>query len=1322
MPVNVDVFLNLAGNGSAISNLNASNLTFGVVDSSLIYGNTLSNIQSSNITQPFSNLAVSNSVTTANITATRGMGVGTYAGSAAPTNSLIVSGNTGIGTSAPGYLLDVAGYMRSVAIVDHTSSIGSAGQVLTSTGSTLEWAPGFTQPLANLVVSNSVTTTNIYASNSVTTTNIISPGITSVYGPVTVNGVPVITAVNTITGLTSMDRVNCYEPYFVNASASSAFSLYKRVVYTNFSDPNAFMPTGCLNPTTGKYYTLDSFGYLYTTDENGFLIESSTQWFTPTQEPSTTLRYYNGLLFACDPGNQRVLYINAPDSLTVTSGALSGASFQFPCDLFIDKSGKIFVADSGASEVWIFQSYSDPYPTSVSIIFPPGMAIGPYCICGDSLGYLYVTLSSLDVSGVVCATKFDPGNNGNILATYASPNPGQYTNFIYGIAVDNFFNVYIGDSPGSATFGQIHKFLNDGTHVAFITLDTVDLYTIIYEPSSDKLIYFWASGFDILFAESQIYGSGDTSYIGITGTSLDLSGSDASRPTLMVTGNVYASNSVTTTNVIATRFYGDGGFLSNIASSSRIYGNTLSNISGSNVTTGINASNVTTGILSSSRIYGNTLSNISGSNVTTGINASNVTTGILSSSLIYGNTLSNISGSNVTTGINASNITTGILSSSLIFGNTLSNIQSSNITQPFANLAVSNSVTTTNIISPGITSVYGPVTVNGVPLITAVNTITGLTSMDSVNCYEPYFVNASASSAFSLYKRVVYTNFSDPNAYMPTGCLNPTTGRYYTLDSFGYLYITDENGFLIGPSTTPWFAPANGPSTTLRYYNGLLFACDSGNQRVLYINAPDSLTVTSGALAPVFTNPADLFIDKSGKIFVADSGASEVWIFQSYSDTSPKSVSINYPPGMIYGPFCICGDSLGYLYVTLEGSDGIPPVAIKIDQTGTILATYTSPNPNNDTNFVYGIAVDNFFNVYIGDSIGSATFGQIHKFLNDGTHVAFITLDTVNLWTIIYEPSSDKLIYFWASGFDILFAESQIYGSGNMSYIGITGTSLDLSGSDASRPTLKVTGNVYASNSLTTSEIICNAFTTSTATKWNYISNALPARSTSVGWEGIRQVFGDYITRTVYVYNNAVLETTLSYPVDGFGAFVAVGGRNDAIIVVSGVDSFYVYNFNGLIWSWQNFVDTYPDIETNNTLWMPSLSAGDDTSVTLVIGGYGYDSAPFGVGGNQVVGVYNISLSDGSTSFAGVITPSNSVESIYRNTVAISGDGTTIAIGQQDSSILYVYSITDLSTPVFSDTTDSGDEYYVSIDYYGQIVLLTLNGSVRMYSNSLTPV
>jgi hypothetical protein len=440
---------------------------------------------------------------------------------------------------------------------------------------------------------------------------------------------------------------------------------------------------------------------------------------------------------------------------------------------------------------------------------------------------------------------------------------------------------------------------------------------------------------------------------------------------------------------------------------------------------------------------------VSGSLIASGaalssLNASNITTGILSSTLIYGNTLSNISGSNVTTGINASNITTGILSSSLIYGNTLSNIQSSNITQPFANLAVSNSVTTAN--------------------------------------------------------------------------------------------ITATRGMGVGT-----YAGSAAPA------NGLIVSGNTG----------------------IGTNSPGYLLDVAGYM---------------------RSVAI-------------------------------------VDSTS---------------------------------SIGSA--GQV--LTSTGSSLQ------------------------WAPGFTQPLA------------------------------------NLVVSNTVTTSEIICNAFTTSTTKNWNYVSNAVAARSTSVGWNGIRQVFGDHVSQTIYVYNNAVLEATLSYGhPNGFAMFVAIGGATDNIIVTSGVDTFYVYHFNGSSWIGPAVVDTTASLGENNTLWMPSLSAG--TLVTLVIGGYGWGSPPQPSEGNPKVGIYTILVSDGSTTFVGTITPLNDMAVRNRNTVAVSGDGRTIAIGQQDSSQLYVYTISDLLSPVFSSgMTLPSPEYYVSIDYDGQIVLLTLQDfrQVLMYSISLSPV
>jgi hypothetical protein len=92
------------------------------------------------------------------------------------------------------------------------------------------------------------------------------------------------------------------------------------------------------------------------------------------------------------------------------------------------------------------------------------------------------------------------------------------------------------------------------------------------------------------------------------------------------------------------------------------------------------------------------------------LNSSNLL-GIISSTLIFGNTLSNVQMANVVgltgntlSNLNASNLAFGVVNSSLIYGNTISNVNSANIIQPFTNLAVSNTVTTTNIVAAGFTS------------------------------------------------------------------------------------------------------------------------------------------------------------------------------------------------------------------------------------------------------------------------------------------------------------------------------------------------------------------------------------------------------------------------------------------------------------------------------------------------------------------------------------------------------------------------------------------------------------------------------------------
>jgi hypothetical protein len=158
---------------------------------------------------------------------------------------------------------------------------------------------------------------------------------------------------------------------------------------------------------------------------------------------------------------------------------------------------------------------------------------------------------------------------------------------------------------------------------------------------------------------------------------------------------------MTTTNVFATRYYGDGGMLSNISSDAitQPFANLV--VSNSMTTTNVFAT----------RYYGDggLLSNISSDAITQPfanlVVSNSVTTTNVFATRYYGD------------------------------GGLLSNISSDAITQPFANLVVSNAVTTTNVIAinyltvnqPGLSTSY-TLTVAGSGTIGAGGDIVAFTS------------------------------------------------------------------------------------------------------------------------------------------------------------------------------------------------------------------------------------------------------------------------------------------------------------------------------------------------------------------------------------------------------------------------------------------------------------------------------------------------------------------------------------------------------------------------------------------------------------------
>ena len=207
-------------------------------------------------------------------------------------------------------------------------------------------------------------------------------------------------------------------------------------------------------------------------------------------------------------------------------------------------------------------------------------------------------------------------------------------------------------------------------------------------------------------------------------------------------GNLYAANSVTTTNVFATRYYGDGGLLSNISSSAitQPFANLV--VSNSVTTTNVFATTANVGTLNvwqvsnlSSLSLGNNLysanavtttnvfavtetltgttgrttmtitGNIYVSNSVTTTNVFATTANIatmnvgyltVNSAVVYGTSTLNVYGT--------SNLTNVFATRYYGDGGLLSNISSNAITQPFANLVVSNSVTTTNVLASTVST------------------------------------------------------------------------------------------------------------------------------------------------------------------------------------------------------------------------------------------------------------------------------------------------------------------------------------------------------------------------------------------------------------------------------------------------------------------------------------------------------------------------------------------------------------------------------------------------------------------------------------------
>ena len=657
--------------GNVLSNLNASNLAFGVVNSSLIYGNTLSNINGSNV----STVPTAQAVTVAAQPVITSVGTLTSLTVAGTTSSGTFSGSGSGLTGVPG--ASVTGTVQSATVAQVVSQ--AAQPNITSVGT-----------LSSLTVTGTVSAGTFSGSGSSLTdvpASAISGTVLTAQSVVTA-AQPNITSVGTLTGLSVQGLLlasNGAGISNINASNVSLGTLTTSVFPTSGATAGTYGSSANVSQVT-----VDQYGRVTSVSNVGFTALS--QW----TNINSNIAYGNGVSIGTlsNPPNGSNLYVLG--TATITNVASNGSSISSL------NSSNLVGNVASANVALVVSQGAQPNITSVGVL--------SNLVVANSLTTTNVFLSgNLNVQGVSNLTNVTTSNilgiNGYYTGTLGIGASGAKLSVLGNVYASNAVqtpSVYATAATiGTVTTGTVNATtsfpLNIGVGPYTWTYGTDGTFNLPPSILGTGIIQTASSAINLIVGLQtwDFNSTGATTFPGTITADGGLLSNINSNVITQPFVNLVVSNSLTTTNVVATR--------SNI---------TTLNV-GSDFVTFLTAGNIySANSLTTTNVVA-TLANVTtlnvGSEFVTLLNAGNVYSANSLTTTNVVSTLANITtlnvGSETVTLLVAGNVysanalvTTNVVSS-------LANITTLNVGSEFVSFLVAgnvysaNSLTTTNVVT-----------------------------------------------------------------------------------------------------------------------------------------------------------------------------------------------------------------------------------------------------------------------------------------------------------------------------------------------------------------------------------------------------------------------------------------------------------------------------------------------------------------------------------------------------------------------------------------------------------------------------------------------